>query len=433
MTFYLFFLICLLILFTALYLKGGNHAPFLIMLFSLSLLARLVIAGYLYYQAQQRGAEGFISSDEALYFYKGLELYDISNTTNVNLLYLILPDYNDPYGFGFMNPLTILSFLHYFIFCFFSVSIIYTKMTAILVGSLTPIIFYFICLRLSGKKTAKLVSVLFSFWPSYFYYSLGGFKEPYLLLLVVVLLGICLLLFEKPKWPLLYLAPPLLLMYFIAHKSVFFSLFLLLSLLVALFRTFEGRQKLFISLLVGAFTITPFLVKNRHLNPFVDKQLNVALSDSAGYFLYPHVIDRSGAPYAIQEGLFSGDRPIFSSWLFILLKGLAYALFSPFLWDIQSKNQLMAYPQSLFMLLGCFFLLRGVCLSLTSYARFFFPIVLTIFIFVVGFSLSEGNIGAAFRHRDLFLPCYLFFFGIGFVQTLHHKKTDHAAYFTARL
>lgn len=431
MTFYLFIFLCLLILFTVLYLKGGDHAPFLAALFSAAFLTRLVVSGYLYFQAWQKGADSFFLGDDGLYFFKGLVLYDFSKT-NINHIPLIVPNYLDPYGFGFLETVGLIPYLHYFLFCFFSVSIIYTKMIAIFAASLAPIIFYFTCLRLCGKKIAKLSSVLFAFWPSYFYYSLGGYKEPYMLLSVAALLGIGLLLFEKPRWPLLYLALPLFPIYFLVPKAVF-ALFLLLFLLLALFRMFERQKKILIFLCLGALAVIPFMVKDRHLHDFIDKQLNMSIADDAGYSLYPYRLEISGAPSVVREGLFKGNHLIFSSWLFILLKGLAYAIFSPFLWDIPSKTQLMAYPQSLFILLGFFFLVRGVCLSTTSYARFFFPVVFTIFIFVVGFSLTEGNIGAAFRHRELFLPCYLLFFSAGFLQTLHYKDADSGDYLTKRL
>lgn len=428
MTFYLFIFLCLLIFFTVLYLKGGDHAPFLAALFSAAFLTRLVVSGYLYFQARQKGADNFFLGDDGLYFFKGLVLYDFSKITNINNIDLIVPNYLDPYGFGYLETVGLIPYLHYFLFCFFSVSVIYSKIIAIFAASLAPIIFYFTCLRLCGKKIAKLSSVLFAFWPSYFYYSLSGYKEPYLLLSVAVLLGIGLLLFEKPRWPLLYLALPLFPIYLLVPKSIF-VLFLLLFLLLALFRMFERQKKILIFLCLGALAVIPFMVKDHHLHQFIDKQLNMSIADDTSYSIYPYRIEISGAPSVVKEGLFKESRLIFSSWLFILLKGLAYALFCPFLWDIPSKSQLMAYPQSLFMLLGFFFLVRGVCLSTASYAQFFFPVTFTVFLFIIGFSLTEGNIGAAFRHRELFLPCYLLFFSTGFLQTLHYKKDD----LTARL
>jgi len=419
MSFYLFLLCCIFILFFSLHLKAKTHAPFLILLFSLSFLARLLVAEYLYKHSEVVG--GFLSGDEVLYFYKGLELFDFSKTTNFTDLRLILADYRDPHRFYFLVPFTIVTLLHYLIFCFFGVSVIYTKITAIFVGSLTPILLYFVCLKLFDKKTAKLASLLFSFWPAYFYHSLGGFREPYLLFFTVILFQIGLFLFEKSTWRAIrfvfYSIWPLLMIYSLVNKKIF-PLYVFLASLFLLFKIFEKWQKGLVALLIGGFVIVPFFIRESHLYPVIQKQWDIAMSDEAGYFLYPYKRVEENVLRVVPEGIFQGGRPIFSSWLFIFLKGLAYALFSPFLWDIQSKEQLMAYPQILFMMLGFLFLLRGIYISIKSAPQFFFPVIFVILAFLVGFSLTEGNIGAAFRHRELFLPCYLLFFSVGFLKTL---------------
>lgn len=420
MSFYLFLLCCISILFFFLHLKAKNHTRFLITLFSLSFLARLVAAGYLYSQSEVTG--GFLSGDEVLYFYKGLELFDFSKTTNITDLRLVIANYNDPHRFPFLTPLTVVTILHYLIFCFFSVSVLYTKIAAMFIGSIAPILFYFICLKLFDQKTAKLTAILFSFWPAYFYYSLGGFREPYLIFFTIILLQTGLSIFEKSKWRMIAFFIPLLMIYSLVNRQTF-PLYIFLATLFAVFKIFEKWQKPLIFLLISAFAVTPLLVKERHLHPLIQKQLDIAASDEAGYFLYPQEIDQAGERRVIPEKVFQQGEPIFCSWFFSFLKGGAYALFSPFLWDIQSKNQLAAYPQILFMMLGFLFLLRGLAVSIGSTPRFFFPILFVILAFLTIFSLTEGNVGAAFRHRELFLPCYLLFFSVGFLKRGHPYLT----------
>lgn len=418
MSFYLFLLCCIFGLFLFLRLKAKNHAPFLILLFSLSFLARLVVGGYFYSHYKEAG--GFLSGDEVLYFYKGLEFFNFSKTTNLPDLHLIVADYKDPHHFPFLVPVTFVTILHYLIFCFFSVSLIYTKITAIFVSSLAPIFFYFVCLKLFDQKSARLTSILFSFWPAYFYHSVGGFREPYLILFTVILLQIGLSLFEKTRWRIIPFFIPLLMIHSLVNRQAF-PLYVFLAILFVLFKIFEKWQKPLIFILIGLFAASPLLVKERHLHPLIQKQLDIADVDDAGYFLYPYETKSTRVPLVIPEQVFQRGEPIFCSWLFIFLKGLAYALFSPFLWDIQSKPQLMAYPQILFMMLGFLFLLRGTVFSVARAPRFFFPITFILLAFLVIFSLTEGNIGAAFRHRELFLPCYLLFFSVGFLATLHRR------------
>jgi len=84
------------------------------------------------------------------------------------------------------------------------------------------------------------------------------------------------------------------------------------------------------------------------------------------------------------------------------LRGLSYFLLSPFPWNIATGNQLVAYPQMVLWYFLLFFAAVGVSEGLRFSRDETVFIVLFILIGVSLWAMTEGNIGAAFRHRDYF-------------------------------
>ena len=99
-------------------------------------------------------------------------------------------------------------------------------------------------------------------------------------------------------------------------------------------------------------------------------------------------------------------------WVNILIsfcKGLIYAVFSPFIWSINSYSQLMVYPQVIFWWGIIPFIIYGIIWSIrfkrneTALMIFFIGSVYSVL------SITEGNIGSVFRHRDWVTPlCFIF-------------------------
>jgi hypothetical protein len=103
--------------------------------------------------------------------------------------------------------------------------------------------------------------------------------------------------------------------------------------------------------------------------------------------------------YYLKEGVISWAG-LFKWYLL----GMAYFMFTPFPWDVTSRQQFFTMPQILlwyamtpFIIMGSFKFLRN---GTVRAAVFFCMLILGLSVR----ALTEGNIGAAFRHRDHFAP-----------------------------
>jgi hypothetical protein len=106
----------------------------------------------------------------------------------------------------------------------------------------------------------------------------------------------------------------------------------------------------------------------------------------------------------------------FTDFSFYLAKGAVYFLFTPFPWDMRSLFQLIAYPQIMlwyFLAAAALFGFLGINKKNAVDA-----IIISFFIFFITmmFSLVSGNIGTAFRHRDIVLPLFFVFSSAGLVR-----------------
>ena len=130
------------------------------------------------------------------------------------------------------------------------------------------------------------------------------------------------------------------------------------------------------------------------------RQRNYARIDEGGYITYP--------AYCYQ-GLRCTIPDLFKAYM----KGMAYALFSPFPWQIDSKIQLMAYPQIILFYFSLPFIIYGFYRGLKVSRTATLVISLYVVILFSVFALVEGNVGAVFRHRDMATPFLLIYFGGG--------------------
>jgi TM2 domain-containing membrane protein YozV len=105
------------------------------------------------------------------------------------------------------------------------------------------------------------------------------------------------------------------------------------------------------------------------------------------------------------------DKGVLPAWGFAEVVSLntAYFMLTPFPWQMTSRERLAAYPQMMvwYILLA---------LSLFGFARLALSkpgtaLLLGVLVSagVILQALAEGNIGAAFRHRDVFTAFFIIF------------------------
>jgi len=95
-------------------------------------------------------------------------------------------------------------------------------------------------------------------------------------------------------------------------------------------------------------------------------------------------------------------------------KGVGYVLFAPFPWRINSRLQLMAYPQIVIWYIMMLFTVYGFYLGYRSNKVATGIIFLYCLCVLSIMALAEGNVGALFRHRDMVAPFCIIYFAAGF-------------------
>lgn len=93
--------------------------------------------------------------------------------------------------------------------------------------------------------------------------------------------------------------------------------------------------------------------------------------------------------------------------------GVLYFLFAPFPWAVAGARQLFALPEVL-VWYGLFpFFIRGLVFSVKNHFRSFAPAISSAGLITLTYSLVEGNLGTAYRHRSQIMGFYLMFTAIG--------------------
>ena len=320
--------------------------------------------------------------------------------------------YNDPFGFPFAD-FTLASFINYLVFSISHISPICTKLFAAFIGALSPLLFYVSIAKIVKQKIALLATLLFACWPSYVYHTLGGLKEPYVIFSVVFFLYCAVNFFHQKKMAFLIWVPCLFISLLVVKYVACIFWAMALCLLMFRFLSLRNCKKIAVIMFLCVISL-PWILEEYHIGFLLNKHMSVSTIDDGGYKLFS--FEEVKGVYRYDQTLLFKENGHLKvvPWMVLVFKGFIYAHFSPFLWNIKIQTQLLAYPQVLFSMFGFIFLLVGISSSMISNFRLFFPILFFLGIYTIGFSITEGNIGAAFRHRDLFLPLYIFLFSIGF-------------------
>jgi hypothetical protein len=176
------------------------------------------------------------------------------------------------------------------------------------------------------------------------------------------------------------------------------------------------------AVLIGLLACAYYLLYSQpsHLVDFFyiceERQSGMAGNDDAGYLIYPGTFMRC---------LNEGRIPVIET-LCIAARGIAFFMFSPFPWSITSINQMMALPHVVIWYAVLLLSVFGFAKLATTEPE---TAVFTASVLVFGvatMSLVEGNIGAAFRHRDIFAPLFIIFASAAITDLLcdHYREKE---------
>lgn len=344
---------------------------------------------------------------------------------------------------------------------------------------LTGILLFFLLKGIFSIETAKICLFLSLFWPSIFLWSVTGSKDPltfflitlmlyifyrlrkhinffeFLLLLIalaatnymkslLLLIGISLIIMIRLILTRRNLSPVLiLLILMLVMKVASDSLrgmryHIFLPLLMALFLSsaaFLGKKWL-VTLSVLFFCLglfLPFYIVR--YNNIIDINSRFAASTEVMIVTHRSQLAEASSGYRIYPDRFysadypdnSSDKITVAEFALSYIKGLSYALFSPFPWSVRAKAGLVIYFQIIFYYILFPFILLGILVALRYRWRDILPAVIFVFIISSMYALYEGNIGTVFRHRDLLTVLFIFFGAIGISKVLGYRALLRSA------
>src|ERR1700752_827376 len=105
--------------------------------------------------------------------------------------------------------------------------------------------------------------------------------------------------------------------------------------------------------------------------------------------------------------------------------GLVYLLFAPFPWQLVSLRQSITLPEMVLWWLMFPLLVLGVLYSIRYRLREISPILIFTSMLSIAYSVFQGNVGTAYRQRAQLLVFYFIFVAVGFVL-LKEKREERA-------
>lgn len=347
-----------------------------------------------------------------------------------------------------------------------------------LLSLFTGILLFFLIKDMFLVETAKISLILSLFWPSIFLWSITGLKDSLIFFLITIciygfsklkkylnfsecilvlimlilknyiinilfLAGIFLALLHRSKFThkhkistnvLISLGLTLVIMKVAYIYLMLTKLYILLPLQIAFFLSliisFLNKKKLIVLIFIFLclVSLSPFyLIKhNINVNKYfinfikhtIATQKGQLTAADTGYKIYPDRFYKTN--YANYSNIMSLTHLEFTG---SYLKGLIYALFSPFPWSIHNKITFFVYFQMIIYYLLIPFIFSGFLIALRYKWRDILPIIIFIFIIVSMYALFEGNIGTVFRHRDVLITFFLVFAAIGIGKSLGYIDT----------
>ncbi|MCM8761328.1 MAG: glycosyltransferase family 39 protein [Candidatus Omnitrophica bacterium] len=366
--------------------------------FTLRVILAVALHAYFY-------TKGFhsTSGDDLLYIVKSLALVHKWEGRPYTWVWAIT---GKSFQYG-SNPFTYLVALFYKIFGFHPVV---SKLINCIIGTLVGWLSYLIAKKTFNNSAARIAMLVTVFYPSLVRWSVANLKDP----LLIFLFTACIYLFidaiygRVSVWKMIILVGAMTTLYFFS-QIFYFTLIVLGATMMLVFKIYAAlcskiQKGIFTTLMVLAVIILVgymlFVKYDKIIDAIYlcyDTQIAISQSDFAGYQFYP-------GEFMVKLSRGVIDVP---QLIMIMAVDIIYFMLSPFPWQMISRSRIFAFPQ---MLLWYMVLL----LSILGYFRLLLKkpdvAVLVGMLLVIGIgvnSMAEGNIGSAFRHRDLYSPLFI--------------------------
>ena len=413
---YLFFILVGAIVYFLYRNKKEKSRNFLIALILLVVISRLVLSLFVL-----NARKGELAQDEGLYSKKALlKVYELKGISNSNELFdKFFNDYDmldRSYGYnGYTYALT----AFYYIFGYQTQG---ARLINIFFNILTLLLIFYLARELFGEAAARMSSVIFAFFPSIMIWSVMlGVDTLIIFGVTLYMISLMKLLGEiRLKWAALLAFSILIVMSAREYLAPVLAAGICFSFLYKFFVFIKPSKRSVITGLVFLMIVFALFAPFRHpisekfsdaMRVLIDQQRGFAWIDDSGYLIYPA---------HCYVDLRCGFMDIVTAYA----KGAGYVLFSPFPWRIDSKLQLMAYPQVVFWYFMIPFVIYGIYTGFRRKSLVIMPMLLYVFFTFSVLALGEGNVGALFRHKDMVMPFMIICFSGGLCEFYAVKLKD---------
>lgn len=302
-------------------------------------------------------------------------------------------------GFHYINAI---------IFFIFGKSVLLPKLFNAIIGSLVPILIYKIASVCFDWRVARLSAWLIVIFPSMITWSSLNVKDMYVIFLMLIVVFQAIKLRDQVTISsVLIIIASLTLMRTMRNYLPFLLIASLgLSFLVL------SRKNVLRNYILGLFLLLAIVFQAR-LSGFqiIAKE---SLSIERVYEI------RKGMSRASKSAAYYSDIDISDPGkaLVYLPIGVAYFLFSPFPWAIDPDRirQVMSIPEIFIWYLCVPSLLRGLWHGFKHNFKYSSILLSVIVTLTLAYSLAEGNVGTAFRHRAQVMVFLIIFVAVGWIK-----------------
>jgi hypothetical protein len=380
-----------------------EQRTFLIQLFVLGVLARMLVGALIYgFELQP-----FFGGDAEVYDVMG---YGMMEFWRGNKIYKPMVDQWMSSGIGGWGMVYVIAAIYTFV----GRNPLAVQFFNAVVGAATaPVIFLCAQHIFRSLRVARIAAIFVAFYPSLILWSSQGLKDgPIVFLLALVMLAI-LRLGEKlsvKHFTVLVLAMGglLTLRFYILYMVAAAAGGAFLIGMRPVTSTSLIRQ---LAIVLGAGLALTYLGVLRPALQHTD-MINLQMVQTSR-------ADQAGAGSGFGQDV---DVSTTSGALSVIPVGMAYLLFAPFPWQLANLRQSITLPEMIVWWASFPLLVLGIYFTLRWRFRQALPILLFTAMLTVAYSIFQGNVGTAYRQRSQLLVFYFIFVSVGFVLVRERQE-----------
>jgi 4-amino-4-deoxy-L-arabinose transferase-like glycosyltransferase len=382
---------------------------FLLRLFVIAFLVRVVIGTVIYLFHWQE----FFGGDALTYDYLGDALMNVWNGH---------PEYQRPidvfYGGGASSGWGMM-YMVGAIYQIIGRNMLATQYVNCVLGAATALFAYLIAMEIfSNRSVARVAAIFTGLFPSLVIWSCQGLKDGPIVFLLALSMAAILKLGDKFSFKYVAALAVALCSLLTLRFYVFY-----IVVVAAAAAFILGRHKLtahsfarqlivmiVISMALAYFGVSRYATRQLEVYGSGEQlqrmRLDAAESAESGFAKDVDVSTTSGAISAIPVGF-------------------TYLILAPFPWQLGSLRQMLTLPEMVMWWLAIPLLVLGLWFTLKHRIREVAPILIFTSLLTLTYSITQGNIGTAYRQRAQLLVFYFIFVAVGYVL-IKEKREEKA-------